>query len=157
MGEIIAKLIDLIMPIINGKTALSIRMKTKSQLLSWWAILLVVQGALTTTFIYVWSKTRHWLELPLLPPWWLGTMEEFFTACVLFPFLIYLAACFFLNASYRSEEMGDEEFEYRSRRILKKFFISYGVISLISLTYIWFRWDLQQKLLDAYCWLRSLL
>ena len=157
MSEIISKLIDLIMPIINGRTALSIRMKTKSQLFSWWAILLVAQGALTITFIYAWSKTRQWLELPLLPPWWLGTMEEFFSACVLFPFLIYLAACFFLNASYRPEEMGDEEFERRSRRILKKFFISFGVIFLIDLTYVWFRWELLQKFLDAYCWLRSLL
>lgn len=144
------------MPVIKGETVVNLRIKTSQQLIIWWVLLFIFQGVTVFIFVYVWRKTRLWLELPLLPPYWLGTMEEFFSAIVLTAFITYLATCFLLNAAYRPDKMKDEEFECRSKRILRKLFIFLGTFLLIDLIYMWFRWDLQEKLSDFYFWLCSL-
>lgn len=150
MSEIIAKLIDLIMPIINGKTALGIRMKTKSQLFIWVFILFILTVTFIMGFFFAWSRARAWLGLPILPSIWLGTTEEFFSGIVIAGFLLFIAACFILNASFRPDDMDSEAFDTRSRKILRKMFLFLGVVLSIDLVYVWFRWDLYQKLTVLY-------
>lgn len=155
MSEIIAKLIDLIMPVVKGETVVNLRMKTFQQMVLWWFLLFIVQGAITVGFFYAWTHTRAWLGLPVLPSFWYGSLEEFFFATIGFFFLAYLTICVLLNAAYWPDSMSEEVFEKRSERIIKRYLIFLGICFAADLTYIWFKWDLYQRLTAFYYWLKS--
>ena len=112
---------------------------------------------------FYWELIASWKDISTTPE--MAFLSGFGTAlikrlcsCVSFlPFWTALCLCVFIENSYWKE--GETAEQRKKRRDLKfKRFLRFGLfLLLIDGIYIWFRWDLLQKFLDAYCWLRSLL
>lgn len=112
---------------------------------------------------FYWGLVASWKdfgqtpEMVFLSSFWYGTDKEAMFVRFFLPFWTALCLCIFVENSYWKE---GETAEQRKKRRDSKFkrFLRFGLfLLLIDGIYMWFRWDLQQKLLDAYCWLRSLL
>lgn len=104
-----------------------------------------------------WKDISNTPEMVFLSSFWYGTDKEAMFVRFFLPFWTALCLCVFIENSYWKEgETGEQR---TKRRDLKfKRFLRFSLfLLLIDGIYIWFRWDLLQKLLDAYCWLHSLL
>ena len=161
ISNIVSKLVEQFCPILIGKDEVTVRIRNVIGLIFWIATAMVSITLGFMGLLNVWVQVRTWTNAPIIPTWWPGGGDslsiiffELLTVSVVF-------AIFYILDVYQPAGMGDAELYERSATRwgrLHKITKAMSIASFLTAAIIAeVEWDLLQKLLDAYCWLRSLL
>lgn len=161
IANIVSKLVEQFCPILIGKEEVTVRIRNVIGLIFWISATAVSITLAFISLLYVWSLVRMRMHAPIVPIWWPGGGESL--SIIFFELLtisVVLAIANILDI-YQPAGLGDAERYKRNAARWGRLSKSFKAISIVSvlLTVIiaGVKWNWCQKLLDAYCWLRSLL
>lgn len=104
------------------------------------ACLLLVAPVMFRYCLEVWRDTRDWLGLPMIPDYYFGTAEEFFSSALII-FAITVAFAWVRIENFCEYSGLDEDFvSERRQRNWHWFFVAMIVFLVVDTIYMIFRW-----------------